>query len=84
MRKRRGSVKNIKIYCLQSCPFCIKVVDYVEEKNLEVELIDVTNDVKLQKEVESLGGKYQVPMMTVDGEPMYESDDIVDWLKENM
>ncbi len=29
------------------------------------------------------GGMYQIPCMFIDGKPMYESDDIVRFLKEN-
>ena len=76
-------MKNVKLYCLKECPFCIKVIKYAEENNLDLELIDVTDNLELQKEVISLGGKFQVPMMTVDGDFMYESDDIINWLKEN-
>ena len=31
-----------------------------------------------------LGGKAQVPCLVIDGEPMYESDDIIAWLAENV
>lgn len=35
------------------------------------------------KRLVKTGGMYQIPCMFVDGKPMYESDDIIHFLKEN-
>ena len=31
-----------------------------------------------------VGGKQQVPCLFIDGKPMYESLDIVEWLRANL
>jgi glutaredoxin len=31
-----------------------------------------------------VGGKHQVPCLFIDGDPMYESDDIVAWMKREL
>ncbi len=30
-----------------------------------------------------VGGKTQVPCLVIDGKALYESNDIIEWLKEN-
>ena len=34
-------------------------------------------------ELIQIGGKTQVPCLIIDGQALYESDDIIDWLKKN-
>lgn len=78
-------MKKIKLYVSDMCPFCHKVVDFIEEQGISgVEFVDASRSLELQKLIYEIGGKSQVPMMTIDGQPMYESDDIINWLKENM
>ena len=40
-------------------------------------------DSAVRDELIKIGGDSQVPCLTIDGQAMYESDDIIDWLKEN-
>lgn len=77
-------MENIKLYYSEMCPFCTGVVKYIEEEGLDVELMNASKDMDLQKEIYLLGGKSQVPMLSIDGGAMYESADIMAWLKENM
>ena len=35
------------------------------------------------EELVKIGGKSQVPCLVIDGRALYESDDIIEWLKEN-
>lgn len=54
------------------------------ENNIEdVEVLSVTKDASAKEELIEKGGKYQAPCLFIDGEPMYESGDIVQWFKEN-
>ncbi|QNO16608.1 glutathione S-transferase N-terminal domain-containing protein [Alkalicella caledoniensis] len=78
------TIKDIKLYVMQGCPFCNKVEKYVKENNLSVELVDIKADPKYEDELVRLGGKDQVPMLLVDGKPLYESDDIIEWFKEKL
>lgn len=47
-------------------------------------MVDIYVDSKNEEELIRLGGKDQVPMLLIDGEPLYESDDIIEWFKNNM
>lgn len=77
-------MKNLKLFYFDECPFCKKVIQYMERNNIEVEMANIHADPKNKEELIKLGGKEQVPMLLIDGEPLYESSDIINWLKENM
>lgn len=75
----------IKLYQFSTCPFCRKVIDAATEMKLkpgeDYILIEASRGTPGREEVVRLGGKGQVPFM-VDGDvKMYESDDIIDYLK---
>lgn len=70
------------LYYKPSCPFCQKVLKFLEKNNLDVPLKNVDEDNKAREELLHLGGKTQVPCLFIDGTPLYESGDIIDWLKE--
>lgn len=70
------------LYYKPSCPYCQKVLDYLADIGKEVPLKNIDNDPKAREELHHLGGKTQVPCLFIDGKPLYESSDIIDWLKE--
>lgn len=75
----------LEIYYKPTCPFCVKVLRYIEENSVEgVELKDKSANRKYEQELIAIGGKSQVPCLFIDGKPLYESDDIMSWLKENL
>lgn len=77
-------MKNLKLYYKPTCPYCVKVLNYMGENNIEtIELLNVDEIDGLRAELNERGGKTQVPALDIDGKIMYESDDIVAYLKEN-
>lgn len=78
-------MKELKFYYKPMCPYCVKVMKYMEENNVEgVEMLDIVADRKYNMELIEVGGKDQCPMLLIDGKPLYESDDIIEWFKDNM
>ena len=71
------------LYHFDSCPYCVKVRDVIKELNVELEMRDTRADDTYRQELLALAGKTQVPCLVIDGKPMHESDDIIDYLKEN-
>ena len=71
------------LYHFPSCPFCRKVVQYLDSrKDIEIEMRDIHLDPAIKKELASINlGITQVPCLVIDGKPMLESDDIVEYLK---
>lgn len=70
------------LYYKPTCPFCQKVLNFLEQNNLDVPLKNVDEDPKAREELLHLGGKTQIPCLFIDGKPLFESGDIIDWLKE--
>ncbi|RCW50604.1 MULTISPECIES: glutaredoxin family protein [Halanaerobium] len=76
---------NLKLYYYPTCPYCRKVTKFIDKNDLnEVELKNINQDQKAESELIEVGGKRQVPCLFIDGEPLYESDDIINWLKSNL
>ncbi|MCB1110434.1 MAG: glutaredoxin [Chlamydiia bacterium] len=70
------------LYYSPSCPFSRKVLDFIESQKLEIPLKNIEEDPNSSEELLHLGGKSQVPCLFIDGKPLYESQDIIDWLSE--
>lgn len=74
--------RNLILYEKTGCPYCIKVKNFAQEKEIEFELRNIA-DQSIAEELIKRGGKRQVPyLVDVDNAvEMYESDDIVDYLR---
>lgn len=73
------------LYYYPTCPYCQKVTLFIERHGLDnIELKNINQNQKAEKELIEVGGKRQVPCLFIDGEPLYESNDIINWLKSNM
>jgi glutathione S-transferase len=77
----------IQLYLSASCPFCKKVLLAASQFGLEegknFATIDAAPGTTGRDVVLSVGGKTMVPFL-IDGDTsMYESDDIVAYLKQN-
>ncbi len=76
----------LRLYELQACPFCVKVRRECKRLGLTIERINVKDDAADLRELESVGGKYQVPCLRISNEDgssewMYESSVIIDYLR---
>lgn len=77
-------MQELKLYYKDVCPFCKKVFRYMKKNDIQgVELVDIKANEKNQRELIEVGGMDQVPMLLIDGKPLYESDDIIQWFKDN-
>ena len=76
-------MKDYKLYVGTVCRFCKKVENFMEENNINIPLVNINEDKKAMLELMEKGGKRQVPCLYHDGEYLYESDDIITFLKEN-
>ena len=57
----------VKVYSTNTCPWCIKVKDWLKENNVEFEEIDVNTDQEAAKEMIIRSGQDAVPVIDVDG-----------------
>ena len=72
----------IELFILETCPYCKKVMSFLEGKDIKYRLINIANK-ESEESLIQIGGKRQVPFL-VDNErniQMYESNDIIEYLK---
>ena len=72
---------NMTLYYKKSCPFCQRVLIFMESNGITLDLRDTTQPGN-RDDLVRIGGKPQVPCLVVDGKALYESADIVDYLSE--
>lgn len=57
----------VKVYSTKTCPWCHKLKDYLNEKNIKFEDIDVGADQKAAKEMVDKSGQMGVPVSDING-----------------
>jgi len=72
----------VVLYYMPTCPYSKKVLAFIEKQEFEVPLKNIEGDPKSTEELLHLGGKAQTPCLFIDGKPLYESQDIIDWLND--
>lgn len=76
----------IKLYIMDGCPYCQKVMRKIEELKLEkgkdFEIVDSLPGTQGREELIKIGGKGQVPFLVDGDQHMYESDDIIGYIEE--
>jgi len=79
-------LRELSLYQLYACPFCIKTRRTLRRLNLPMTLKSVAAGSPYRAELEQGGGKIQVPCLRIqhDGkdEWMYESSEIIDYLNQ--
>ena len=75
----------LDLYYMDICPYSQKVLSFINENNLgeKISLKEIRLDDYARETLVKEGGKEQVPCMFIDGKPMYESGDIIEYLKES-
>lgn len=76
-------MNKLQLYYFDGCPYCRKVINFLESENIAVTYKNIHIDAEANKELQRIGGKNQVPCLFINGKPLYESDDIIAWVKAN-
>lgn len=74
----------LTLYYLPECPFCNKVLSFLEEQQISINKKNIQEDAAIKQELLNIGGKTQVPCLIINGKALYESSDIVEWLKKHL
>lgn len=71
------------LYYSETCPYCRKVLSFLEENNIDFNHKNITDPKNYDKLIE-IGKMAQVPFLadTESGEVMYESDVIIDYIRK--
>ena len=72
----------LELYKKDTCPYCRRVMSYIERSGrTDVEYKDIIESDENRQRLVEVGGKQQVPCLFIDGDPLYESMDIINWLE---
>ncbi len=73
----------VKIYTSPSCPYCYTLKEFLKEKGIEFEEIDVSKDEKSREEMIKKSGKLEAPIIEIDGQIVvgFDKEKIVKLLK---
>lgn len=76
----------LELYHFESCPYCAKVRKAIDEMGIKskIDYHDILKDPKAHERLMKMNDDEQVPCLVIDGKPMLESDEIIDWLKSNL
>ena len=78
-------MEKLTLYVGTTCPFCKKVESFMEDNGIDsVEIKNIDKDKEAREYLIEKGGKKQVPCLFIGEEPLYESLDIIKYLKENL
>lgn len=82
----KSLIMKLELYHFESCPYCNKVRTFIDQAGIKSKItyLDTKKDSKAHDALMKMNGDDQVPCLVIDGKPMLESDDIIDWLKTNV
>ena len=55
----------------------------MQQNSIQVDMKDILKEPSNRDELIRIGGKSQVPCLVIEGKPLYESLDIIEWFKKN-
>ena len=79
----KGEKVDLALYKYDSCPYCRRVHSAIDDLDVQVEYRDTRSDRQWRDDLLQKGGKTTVPCLFINGKPLYESADIIGWLKKN-
>jgi glutaredoxin 3 len=60
--------KKVTVYSTTTCPYCIRVKQFLRDNNITFEDFDVSSDQAKADEMISKSGQMGVPVLDIDGE----------------
>jgi len=79
------ATRQLVLYYFTECPYCQRVLTVIRDLQLGgIDTRNIRENPQYKEELIQIGGKGQVPCLVMDGVPLYESGDIINWLKTEM
>ena len=73
----------LELYYFDACTYCQRVLNTINELNILVSYKDISSDINDMHKLYYITGKKTVPCLFINGDPMHESLDIINWLNAN-
>ena len=58
----------VKIFLTPACPYCYTLKEFLKEKGIEFEEVDVSKDEKARDEMIKKSGRLEAPIVEIDGQ----------------
>ena len=58
----------VKLFTTPACVYCVTLKEFLKEKNVQFQEIDVSQDEKLKDEIIEKSGQMGVPVLEIDGQ----------------
>ena len=83
-KKADAHMDGLILYKFDQCPYCVRVFKIIEQLNCanEIEMRDTRAESKWKSDLLARTGKTQVPCLFIEGKPLFESLDIVEFLRK--
>ena len=59
--------KSVKVYSTPTCPWCIRVKQFLKENNVDFQDVDVSGNQQAADEMVQKTGQMGVPVLDIDG-----------------
>ena len=60
-------MKKVKVYSTSTCPYCKMLKDFLQEKKVPFENVDVGENHEAAREMKEKSGQLGVPVMDIEG-----------------
>lgn len=80
----KGDPIDLVLYKFDACPFCRRVQNRARELGYRLATRDTRRDPEARDDLVSIGGRGQVPCLVINGKPLYESLDIIQFLENEV
>jgi len=60
--------KSVKVYSTLTCPWCVRVKQFLKDNNINFENYDVGSDQTKADEMVKISGQMGVPVLDIEGE----------------
>lgn len=79
------TIDELLLYGRSSCPYCARVDRVIKELDIEDKITRRNTEYgsKWRTDLRERTGSTQVPCLLINGEAMFESLDIIDWMRNN-
>ncbi len=74
----------LELYYFEACPYCQRVLKAIDKNNVKVSYLDIYENTNHLQKLLHITGRKTVPCLFIDGEPMFESLDIIAWIENNL
>lgn len=79
MENNKKNQKKVRVFSTPSCPYCVTLKAFLDEKGVQYEHINVAEDEKARDEMIKKSGQMGVPVIEIDGEMIigFDRDKII-------